>query len=89
MSDPSRAPSWILHRERRFILMSFRIPKKKPPPNRAPETYQSSRYEPPTTYQVPLGWKGAPMERERPATGDFLNVTSRVPSEGSPPEAFS
>ena len=38
----------------------------------------------PPTYQVPLRWKGAPMERDA-----FPNVSSRVPSEGAPPEATS
>ena len=37
------------------------------------------------TYQVPLGWKGPPW-REMPAPGDF-NISSRVPSEGTPPRS--
>ena len=36
------------------------------------------------TYQVPLGWKGPPW-REMPISGDFLNISSRVPSEGALP----
>jgi len=38
----------------------------------------------PTTYQVTLRWTGAPR-REMPIYGDFINISSRVPSEGDPP----
>jgi hypothetical protein len=44
-----------------------------------------STREPPT-YQVPLEWKVAPWRR-MPISRDFLNISSRVPSEGAPPEA--
>jgi hypothetical protein len=40
---------------------------------------KSTVYEPPPTYQVPLRW------RETPVSGDFLNISSRVPSEGAHP----
>jgi len=46
---------------------------------------KSPVYEPPPTNQVPLGWKGTPPQREMPASGDFLNLSSRVPSEGAHP----
>jgi len=35
------------------------------------------------TYQVPLGWRGAPMGRDT-ASGDFFNISSRLPSKGAP-----
>jgi len=38
---------------------------------------------PPPAQQVPLDWKGAPTEM--PASRDFLNMSSRVPSEGAAP----
>ena len=51
-----------------------------------PFIYQTPRYtSPPPTYQVLLGWKGA----ELPLSGDFLNISSSVPSDGAPPEAPS
>jgi len=36
----------------------------------------------------PLDGKGPPW-REMPVSGDFLNISSRVPSEGAPPETPS
>jgi hypothetical protein len=44
---------------------------------------KSPVYEPSPTYQVLLGWKGPPW-REMPLSGDFLNISSRVPSEVAP-----
>jgi hypothetical protein len=45
-------------------------------------------YEPPPHTTVPSDGKG-PLWREMPVSGDFLNISSRAPSEGAPPEAPS
>jgi hypothetical protein len=50
---------------------------------------KSPVYEPPPPHtRFPSGGKGSPW-REMPASGDFLNISSRVPSEGAPLEAPS
>jgi len=41
------------------------------------------RAPPLPAYQVPLDWKWA--STKMPVSGDFLNISSRVPSEGAPP----
>jgi len=61
-------------------------PCREMPHNYSPPSfiYQSPQYmSPPPTYQVPLSWKGATI------SGDFLNIFSRVPSEGVPPKTPS
>jgi len=42
------------------------IPRREMPHHYSPPSfiYQSPRYTSPPTYQVPLGWKGDPMERD-------------------------
>jgi len=62
---------------------------ERSPPNRAPATYQSPRYTsppPPTDTRFPSGRKGPPR-REMPASGDFLNISSKVSSEGAASKA--
>ena len=42
------------------------VPRREMPYHYSPPSfiYQSPRYTTPPTYQVPLGWKGAPMGRD-------------------------
>jgi len=62
---------------------------ERSPPNRAPTTYQSPWYtSPPTHTRFPSGGKEPPW-REIPASGDFLNISSKVPSEGAASKAPS
>ena len=63
------------------------IPHRDAPPLQSSFVHLSKSlvYEPlPTTYQVPLGWKG-PTWREMPVSKEFPNISSRFPSEGAPP----
>jgi hypothetical protein len=48
---------------------------------------KSSVYETLSRLQVPIGFKGAPMERL--LSGTFVNLSSRVPSKGLPLETLS
>jgi len=67
---PQSPPNGILPRE---------MPHHYSPPS---FIYRSPRYtSPPPAYQVPLDWKGVPAEM--PVSGDFLNMSSRVPSVGA------
>jgi len=50
--------------------------------------HSSFKVPPTPNTRIPLDGKGTPW-REMPVSGDFLSVSSRVHSEGAPPEAPS
>ena len=77
VKEPSlRSPSWNPSQRHAPPLQPFFIHLSKSPVYEIPAP----------TYQVPLRWKGAQW-REMPVPGEFLNISSRVPCEGAPPEA--
>jgi len=66
------------------------VPLERDAPFLEPFLIQHSKfpvYEPPPSwFQVPLRHNGAAMEREMPVSRAFLNISSRVPSNGAPPQ---
>ena len=61
------------------------IPHREVPHHSSPPSFihQSAQYMCPPHTSFPSAGKGPPW-REIPASGDFLNISSRVPSEGAP-----
>jgi len=78
VSSNSRSPSWNSSQRGAPPLEPSFIPPSKSP------VYEPS----PLNTRFPSAGMGPPW-REMPVSGDFLNVSSRVPSEGTPHEAAS
>ena len=71
--------------------LSLKVPFMESLPERCPTTralLQSPRYMTSPHTRFPSSGKGSPW-REMPASRDFLNISSTVPSEGAPPVAPS
>jgi len=71
---------------------SFGFPSKGTLPNHFIHPSKSPVYEPPPTYQVPLGWKGSPVERAARIRKTFLtylpgSLVKELPM-GPPPQSL-